>query len=242
MARQSAPAIPVLVTRPKAEGESFAAALTARFGGRVRPVISPLIAPRFLSPSIPGHDHAGVVFTSAQAVHAARQLGVPLPTLAWCVGRKTAAVAEAAGFLPRSADGDVESLASAILADPPDGRLLYLRGVDTHGNLLEKLISSGIATDVAIVYTQEPQPLTAEAFSLLGSPLDLIVPLFSPRTASLFLQAFPPGSAVRLHLAVMSASVAAAVQDFPRKAIAPQPDATGMLDAVETLLATLPAP
>ena len=91
MARQSeplaAPQVPVLVTRPQAEGEAFATALAARFGARVRPVVAPLIAPRYLTPPIADHNYAAVMFTSALAVEGARRLGIRLPFLAWCVGR-----------------------------------------------------------------------------------------------------------------------------------------------------------
>ena len=243
MATQSAP---VLITRPRDEAEALAKALTARFGARVRPVVTPLIAPRFLTPLIPDLPYAAVVFTSAQAVEGARLLHRKLPELAWCVGRKTAAVARAAGFDARSADGDgdVHALTTAILERPPGGRVLYLRGVNTHGNLLEKLNSSGIAADEAIVYAQEPQAMSPEAASFLSSDIDLIVPLFSSRTATLLRAAAPPVIVARLHLAAMSAAVAAAVADLPlsAKVIARHPDLDNMLDAVETLLADLPAP
>lgn len=232
------------MTRAQAEGEAFAIALSARFGQRVRPVVAPLIAPRFLSPSIPERDYAAVVFTSAQAVEGARRLAVTLPSLAWCVGRKTASVASAAGFDAHSARGDADALTDAILAKPPAGRILYLRGVDTRGNLLERLDSSGICIDAAIVYAQEPQPLPPEALALLRSPAPLIVPLFSPRTGILFRNALPADSKASLHIATMSAAVAEALEDLPRAAlvIADQPDTDSMLASVETLLAGVPAP
>lgn len=251
MARQSEPLaeplaesqIPVLVTRPRAEGEAFAAALTARFGARVRPVVTPLIAPRYLTPPIPARDYAAVVFTSAQAVEGARRLGVPLPSLAWCVGRRTASVAATAGFQPRSANGDAETLVRAILADPPNGRILYLHGVDTRGNLLKMLQSCGVDADVAIVYVQDPQPMSPEALPLFRTVAPVLVPLFSPRTAALFRAALPTDTSARLHIAAMSSAVAEALGDLPRAVltIARQPDGPAMLDAVESLLAGLPA-
>ena len=241
MATQSAP---VLVTRPQAEAVALAKALVARYGARVRPVVTPLIAPRYLTPVIPDKSYAAVVFTSAQAVEGANRLSLKLPKLAWCVGRKTGTVARAGGFDAHSPEGDVEALAKAILDSPPNGRILYLRGVDTHGNLLEKLHSSGLGADEAIVYAQEPQALSPEATSLLSRDVDLIVPLFSPRTATLFRSAVPPTIVARLHLAAMSDAVAAAVADLPLAAqvIARHPDAESMLEAVESLLARLPAP
>lgn len=244
MARQSAPGIPVLLTRPKAESESFAAELTARFGTRVRPVVAPLLAPRFLAAEIPDRTYCGLVFTSAQAVEGALRLGISLPARAWCVGRKTAEVATAAGFDAVSADGDAESLTKLLQRDPPNGRILYLRGVDTRGNLMEKLNESGVLTDVAIVYAQEAQPLGSTAMALLSAPSDLIVPLFSPRTATLFRAALPPVTQARLHLATMSAAVAEPLQDLPHTGlvVARHPDARSMLDAVDSLLADLPLP
>ena len=244
MARQSAPVIPVLVTRPQAEGEGFAAALVARFGARVRPVLTPLMTPLYLRPTIPAKDYAGVMFTSAQAVEGARRLGIPLPPLAWCVGRKTASVAKAAGFQTISADGNADALVEAVLKSPPDGRMLYLRGVDTSGNILERIEDSGICVDDAIVYSQEPVPLTQDARLLLSTPGDLIVPLFSPRTASLFRSALPARTLARLHIAAMSAGVAAALDSLAPDSlvIAAHPDTPAMLAAVETLLVNLPAP
>ncbi|MBN8629499.1 MAG: uroporphyrinogen-III synthase [Rhodobacterales bacterium] len=208
------------------------------------PVITPLIAPRYLTPEIPAQDYAAVLFTSAHAVEGARRLGIALPRLAWCVGRKTAMVATAAGFQARSADGDVQALENAIREEPPNGRILYLRGVDTHGNILERLHSFCIYADVAIVYAQDAQPLTPEALDLLQAPGPILVPLFSPRTARLLRAAMPADSRANLHIAAMSQAVAEAGEDIPAAslAIARHPDASGMLDAVESLLAGLSAP
>lgn len=244
MARQSAPGVPVLVTRPRAEGETFAAALTARFGDRVRPVVAPLLAPRCLTPEIPARDYAAVVFTSAQAVEASRPMRPVLPTLAWCVGDRTARAAAAAGFQARSANGDANRLVAAMAADPPRGRILYLRGVDTAANIQKTLVEINLIADDIVVYMQEPCPLTAEAIALFQSPGPLLVPLFSPRTAQLFRQSLPPEVSARLHIAAISANVAAALGDLPHAAltIADHPDASGVLRAVESLLADIPAP
>ena len=236
--------VPVLLTRPQAEGEAFAKALLERFSNRVRPVVAPLIAPRFLSPDVPSQDFAAVVFTSAQAVKAARQLQMPLPQLAYCVGRKTAASATAAGFNARSADGDVTDLLAMILSDKCKGPLLYLRGVDTVGDLEKTLLDYNIAAVSLHVYIQEPQIFSPEAIQLLRAPDPMIVPLFSPRTARLFRHQLPTDAKAPLHVAAMSAAVAEALDGLSLAALvsAHQPDAPGMLDAVETLLTGLPSP
>jgi uroporphyrinogen-III synthase len=232
------------VTRPEAEAQAFCAALTARFGARVFPIPSPLLAPRDLEPVIPDRRYAAVVFTSAQAVESSRHLIQELPKTAWCVGRKTAQAATSAGFHAQSADGDADALLEAMESSPPEGSILYLRGVDTALNLLERLHKIGIMGDEAIVYTQEARPLNPKALPLLESPQDLIIPLFSPRTARLFRDALPPHSTARLHIAAMSPAVAKALEDLPVTAltIARQPDLPAMLDAVESLLVGLTAP
>jgi uroporphyrinogen-III synthase len=250
MARQSDPlqaipaGIPVLLTRPEAESLAFAAACATRFGARLCPVVTPLLAPRYLTASVPAKDYAAVVFTSAHGVEGARRLGVALPAHAWCVGRKTATAASAAGFRAISADGDADALISALRANPPNGRILYLRGVDTHGNILERLQSFGLAVDELVVYVQEAQDLTAEAIYLLQARTDVIVPLFSPRTAALFRTALPADRSASLHIAAMSAAVTGPVADLlqAKLVVASRPDADAMLDAVETLLADLPLP
>lgn len=244
MARQSAPAYPVLVTRPQAEGEAFAAALTKRFGAHVQPLVSPLLSPRNLKPDLPPRSYAAVVFTSAQAVNAARSYRPVLPAQAWCVGRKTARAATDAGFQANSADGDVEALLRALAKDPPDGSILYLRGVDTAGNLLERLTEMGLMVDEAVVYAQDPVPLNKDATALLQTQVDLIVPLFSPRTAQLFRAGLPAEISARLHIAAMSRAVAEALGDLhdAKLVVAHQPDAGAMMDAVERLLVGLSPP
>ena len=237
MARQSTrAAIPVLLTRPEAASRAFAAALEARFEGQVRPLISPLMAPVFLTPVLPDGPFAAVIFTSATGVAAA--MGLPLPNRAYCVGAQTAARARLAGFDAASADGDAGALVAAVLANPPNGRLLHLQGEETRGNVAERLAAAGVRTDSVTVYRQEPQPLTAEALGLLGTEGVIIVPLFSPRTAALFHAAAPHGLRARLRLAAMSAAVADAVPVLPHEAleIARRPDADAMLEAVGRLL------
>jgi uroporphyrinogen-III synthase len=250
MARQSdpsqaaSPGIPVLVTRPRDQGESFARKLTDRFGARVRPLVTPLMAPEYLSPPLPEGPFDAVIFTSAHGVEGARRLGVPLPRLAWCVGRSTAAKAAAAGFETRSSDGDVSDLIAALLSAPERGRFLYLRGVDTVGELESALISKGISVVSLQVYLQTPIPLGEESRAVLAQPVPVVVPLFSPRSAALFAKALPSEARATLLVAAMSEAVATAAASRPRLTLvtAARPDAEAMLDAVETLLAAAPLP
>ncbi len=240
MARQSiSGVVPVLLTRPEAEAQAFATALTDRFGGRVRPLLTPLMAVEYLAPSLPEGHFVGAVFTSASGVEGASRLRASLPGRAWCVGAKTAARAQAAGFEARSANGDADALVASILADPPGGRLLHLRGQEAQGEVAERLNSAGIETESAIVYRQLPQLLRAEGVEILRRPGIVLVPLFSPRSARLFAAALPARFAAELHLVVMSAAVAMAAEDVACASIeiAERPDAAAMVEAVARVLA-----
>jgi uroporphyrinogen-III synthase len=236
--------LPVLVTRPRDQANAFAKALVDRFKERVRPVVAPLMATEFLSPSVPEGAFAAVIFTSAHGVAGAIRLQVPLPKRAYCVGRATADAATRAGFDARSADGNAASLAGVILSDPPGGPLLYLQGVDTTGELDKLLIKNDLKVLSLQVYLQKEVQLQGEPLDLLGCDGPLVVPLFSPRSARLFCLALPLETRASLRLAAMSDAVAAEASAVPHEAliVAAQPDVPAMLDAIEGLLAPPPAP
>ena len=232
------PAVPVLVTRPEPEATLTSKALIARFGGRVRPVVAPLMAVEFLWPTLPAGPFSAMIFTSAAGVASAGRLRADLPGTAWCVGAKTADRARAAGFTALAADGDADALVDALLTARPRGRLLHLRGEDARGSVAERLNSAGLETVSLVAYRQAPQPLTPPAMELLRQPGVVVVPLYSPRSALLFGDAVPSDLRADLRLVCMSAAVA---QDSGgiggRATVADRPDAAAMLDAVGRLLA-----
>jgi uroporphyrinogen-III synthase len=250
MARQSdlssdpGQGMPVLITRPRDQGKAFADSLVARFGTRVRAVPAPLMETQFLTPTLPDGPFAAAIFTSANGVEGARRLQSDWPRLAYCVGRATAAAAARAGFDARSADGDVTALVKAILSDAPKGKLLYIRGVNTAGELENHLITNGFHLLSLQVYLQASIPFQREPMQLLRRSGPLIVPLFSPRSAQLFQDALPRDAGADLRLAVISAAVAAAAAGVRASAltVATRPDVPALLDAIETLLAPAPSP
>ena len=242
MATQSSPdPVPVLLTRPDDQSRAFATALHLRFGDSLRPFLSPLMRPDYLSPDLPPDPFTAVIFTSLHGVRASLPWRARLPRLAWCVGARTAHEAQAAGFQARAADGDAESLVAAILADPPSGPLLHLRGEDQRGDVAQRLTHAGHPTQAAIVYRQAPQPLSPQAAELLRRPGVVIVPLFSPRSAELLLAALPSPTLADLSIAAISAATA---QVWPQGAatVARRPDADAMLEAVGNLIAAAPPP
>lgn len=231
MARQSHPTI--LLTRPFAQSQRFA----DQIGGAV---ISPLMLPEFLNPSLPAGDFSAVILTSETGAEAARRIsatGGVLPAMAYCVGRRTALAAQAVGFQTLSADGDADALLALITAQRPAGRLLLLRPEDAAGDLATSLNMAGIETVSITVYRQQPQHLTAEATALLKGKAPVIMPVFSSRSARLLAAEIRRIDAkAPLWLAALSPAVAQAF-DFPVNLIqiAVRPDASAMLEAVKVL-------
>lgn len=232
----------ILLTRPAVGSSRFAAALLARLPG-TRVVTSPLLAPSFLTPQLPGRDWAGLILTSETAAESARRItadGTLLPSLAFCVGDRTAEAARALGLTPVSAKGDAEALIALILGHGSKGPLLHLHGRDTRGNIAGRLNSAGIETHSVIAYVQSQQSLSVEATELLASDNPVLAPLFSPRSAEI-LAAELAGRHLSptLTIVALSPAVAKAAQQLNAEVqIAARPDAPAMLDAT-TRAATL---
>ena len=227
-------AIPVILTRPAAQGDRFAADLHARFGDAVDVILSPLIAPVFPAVTLPDGDFRAVILTSETGAQAAARLpGVP--RRAWCVGDRTAATARALGFDAQSAAGDADALVAAIVAADESGPLIHLRGRDSRGEVAARLTAAGVLTTEVIVYAQEAQPLTDAAYAVLNGLDPVIVPLFSPRTAQLFAATQPTAP---LFIAALSSAVAAGLGELPcqKVIVAVKPDASALLQALVPLM------
>ncbi len=244
MARQSSDAglrrPAILLTRPAAASARFATAVTNRFGAKVETILSPLMQAVFHQPALPPVAFDAVIFTSEAGVEGARRLkttGVPLPSRAYCVGDLTARAATSAGFKAVSAKGDASTLLALIQSAASAGPLLYLHGRDTRGGLAERLNLAGLVTHSALVYQQDPVPLTAKATTRLRQAEPVLIPLFSPRSADLLAAALPAGTAP-LYLAAISAAVADRASRTPHRAlhIAVRPDGEAMLDTLQELI------
>ena len=238
MPAQSTPPT-VLLTRPKAQSDSFAQSLRAQVPG-LRVVISPLMVPVFVAVTLPEGPLQGFILTSQTGAEAARHLRAHLPDLAYCVGDRTAQVARDAGFRVLSAQGDAEALLALILRENAQD-LIHLRGREARGDLAQRLSAAGVFTQERVVYAQDAQPLSDEAVAVLSGKAPVLVPLFSPRSAEILGAAWQ-GLATHAPLVVVAISqaVAEAAAFCPTKPVlAAHPDAPSMLDAV---LAQLHAP
>ncbi|MFV2037999.1 MAG: uroporphyrinogen-III synthase, partial [Paracoccaceae bacterium] len=134
------PALPtssaiVVVTRPAAAEARFADML----GSAMKVVISPVIR---IEPVAFQIDLAGVgalVLTSRNGALALRGLPGLRGKPAFAVGTATAQSAKELGLAVVSAPGDAHGLVATIVAARPDGRLLFVRGVHSRGDIENRL-------------------------------------------------------------------------------------------------------
>ncbi|WP_439137278.1 uroporphyrinogen-III synthase [Roseicyclus sp.] len=224
----------ILLTRPRAASAQFAEALHKALGP-VAVSIAPLmeIVPQG---DVPDLDvAAGLIFTSAAGVDvfAAKSARRDLP--AWCVGARTAAAAAAIGLTAHSAEGDAEALVALLSHAAPRGRLVHLCGIHQRGDVAARLCAAGLQAVAAPIYDQRAVAPDAVFAAALSHPGPVIVPLFSPRSATLFAQA---ASHAPVMPVVLSDAVRAALPPAmaARAHVAAQPDAPAMIRAMAAVI------
>lgn len=173
-----------LVTRPSPQAELFAKAVRDRFG--IETVISPLIEIRPLRVSIDFDSLRGLILTSANASRLLAELQAPKSIPCFAVGGKTARVARSFGYLAQEEGRDADSLVSRLKIIRPDAPLMHLRGEHSRGDVAGRLMRAGISCREAIVYRQLSRDITRGAQAALERGTTVLLPLFSPRTASIF--------------------------------------------------------
>ncbi|TNF60606.1 MAG: uroporphyrinogen-III synthase [Rhodobacteraceae bacterium] len=226
----------VLLTRPRAASEAFAASLGAALGDRVRIVISALmeIVPQDVTLAL--EDVKGLIFTSRNGVEAAQALTSRRDLPAYCVGSATTDAASRAGWRARMMGPDAAALVAGMRALRPDAPLLHLHGRHARGDIAGLLVADGIEVREEIVYDQVERALSPEALTALRGDAPVILPLFSPRSARLFAAAFDG------HVHAIAAISQAVADALPRRVadrilIADEPTAEAMVAAVEKLAA-----
>jgi len=179
-----------------------------------------------------------LIFTSANGVAAYLAAQGPKTLPCYTVGDATAHAAQEAGLRATSAGGDAEALIARIMADNAPGPMLHLRGAHARGDIAERLSAQGCPVSQAIVYHQHAQPLSDQAASLLLGDRPVILPLFSPRSATLLANATITAP---VYVVAMSSNVADSVR-FPveQGVIAPHPDFENVTEAIDGLLVSAP--
>lgn len=227
MHRQSRPI--VLLTRPKAQSERFAAQID-REGAQI--VIAPLMEITAVAADFPAHD-GDLVVTSENALRTLPDVYRKPGTVVWCVGRRTADVAQDLGFEAISADGNADDLYDLLMQRETPRPLLHLTGEHQASQRLQDI--PGLKQ--VVTYRQEALPPDPHVAEYLRGEVPLIVPLFSPRSARLFWQAYPTHQA-EMHVVAISAAVAEACTETSatKIVIAARPDGDNMKKMVADLV------
>jgi uroporphyrinogen-III synthase len=222
----------ILLTRPAAQSQRFARDLRAAVAFPLRITISPLMVPVLIPDAVPTGPVAALIFTSETGVAAYAAQPARIADIAYCVGDRTARAACALGLTVVSADGDAEALIALLKSAAPAGLLLHLRGRAARGDVAPRLAAAGLQAEAAVVYDQQPCPLTPAAQRLLRGTAPVILPLFSPRSARLFASGAEPKAPLRI--VAMSPAVADALPPLlpDRLVIAQAPTAQAMVAAV----------
>ena len=212
-----------------------------QFRGSVKVIISPVlrIVPVKTTVDLAKFDH--FVFTSKNGVRSLSNLIDLAGKSAFAVGLKTGEMAEGLGMRVQMANRDVDGLFSIIKRQKPAGKLLHVHGCHTVGNLATKLKTAGLDTDNVILYEQFEQPLSAQTCALLEGEGDIVLPLYSPRSARLFSdQALQLNARAKLHLVAISEKTLAQYNGpTPKSAIvAKTTDAAGMNREITNLIVT----
>jgi uroporphyrinogen-III synthase len=129
------PRATLLLTRPRAASERFAAEIAAR-DLPLEVVIAPLmeIVPTGDLPPLP--EGAALIFTSSNAVEAA---GPGQGRRAWCVGARTRQAAAEAGFDAVLAGATADELVAHVVDLRPDGPLVHVHGRHQRGDVADRL-------------------------------------------------------------------------------------------------------
>ena len=196
----------LLMTRPQDAAQRFVAALPDRLTAGLQVIYAPLISVMSLSKVINLDGGEAVIFTSANGVLVAAETlsGVGMP--AYCLGQRTTLMARNAGWKAEFCGKNADEFVADLLQRRPAGKLLHLRGQHSRGNVAERLNAAGLNCREQVIYDQSLLTLTAEALSALSAPSEVVVPLFSPRTARQFADLCPDGA--KIHLIAMSEAVA----------------------------------
>ena len=229
----------LLLTRPRDSAEYFAAA--ANWPGRV--VISPVlkVVLRYITPPAPG---CAVIVTSQHAVRALAAVTARRDWPMWCVGPGSQAAAQAAGFSDlRAGGGTADRLFTQLCAERPQQHLVHLCGAHVTGDLAGRLNAAGLRARAVVCYDQLAQKLSDAARACLMAPGQVVLPVFSPRSAALLAQAWRdlPNPQAQIYAVAISDAAAAGLGGVPLSGlwIAKTPDQPGMLNAVALLQATL---
>ncbi len=223
----------LLLTRPEAGSRAFLEALTERGVTGVTAIVSPLFDYEAVEHALvePGAD---LIFTSGEAV---RHAGPGAGRLAWCVGDHTARTAAAAGFVTRNAGGDANDLIALIRSAKPERKLVHFRGEVSAADICGALSVAGLNCSDRIVYRKIPKPLAEDADAALMGKTPVLLPLFSPETATLLVDQGPFAAPITVCALSENVARASVPLDPVEMKISAKPDLATMVRLVAGLIA-----
>jgi uroporphyrinogen-III synthase len=197
----------LIVTRPIAQSEYFAASVASAWDGPLDLIVSQLI--KIVPIKVTAPDVDAVIFTSANGVDAAATMGLPAELAAWCVGGRTAQAAQQAGFAPITGPGDADGLVAHLISAHPAGTFAHIRGKHTRGDVCARMNAAGLHCQDVVAYDQQSCALSAQAHAALNADNPVVVPLFSPRTSAILSEQGPYEAA--MHVIALSNAVKKAI-------------------------------
>jgi len=222
----------LLMTRPIDAAQRFVSTLPVALTTGMQVIYAPLIKVQPLHQCINLDGVSAVIFTSAHGVSAAAGSLDGCDLRAYCLGQRTTLSAQNAGWQAEQCGMTADELVTNLLQQKPRGMLLHLRGRHTRGHVAARISAAGLNCREQVIYDQPLLPLTKQALSALSSSTDLVVPLFSPRTARQFADLCPMDAAI--HLIAMSDAVADPLKSLKYKdlRICSEPEARAMMQHV----------
>jgi len=179
-----------LVTRPREEALSLAAALAGR---GIDAVIEPMMEVHHRTAAAPDLANVqAVLCTSANGVRALARITRERDRPLLAVGDATASRARAEGFTNvASAGGGIGDLVRLAVTRlrPQGGRLLHIAGEVVAGDLAGALRAQGFSTERIVLYDARPVAALSKSAicGLCSGEIDFAV-FFSPRTAAIFVE------------------------------------------------------
>ncbi|MCG6903682.1 MAG: uroporphyrinogen-III synthase [Rhodobacter sp.] len=227
----------VLLTRPSAQAQRFAASLPATYPVVIAPVME--IVTRRSAVDLGGVG--AVILTSENGARALAELADVAELTAFCIGGRTARAATELGMQAIAADGSADALVALVARHDPKARLLHARGAETRGDVVKKLVARGFDARAVVVYDQVEIALNGQAMALLAGSGRVILPLFSPRSARL-VAAQAKNARAPLAIVALSDAVASAWAGPEPESVTVTiaPTADHMKAAIATIWADLP--
>ena len=236
-----------LITRPREDSETLAAALALR---RVEAIIEPLIEVHYRQATIPLAGVQAIMCTSANGVRALARSSDERRLPLFAVGDATAARARAEGFpAVWSAGGNVADLVGLAVErlHPQEGRLLHIAGNVVAGDLAGALSPHGFIVERQVLYEARPAAaLSPAALLALRSGAIALALFFSPRTAAIFARLAQAAGVAECCGTVTALSISrmadAALAGLPwrDRRVAEKPNQPALLDALDRLVGAWP--